>query len=503
MGEWHIARLYESQFDRMGDYEALFFEGQWYRTGEMFERSRRLSGGLQELGVAPGDRAVVMLPNSPTVAVVYNALWRSGAAITPAMFLLPAEEVHRIIDDSEATTVITSPEFLGVIQAAAEGVDSLKWIISAGPQTDGVESLDDLERSSPGEIVDRRDDDVSALLYTGGTTGRSKGVVYTHGNQAFCAKALHDAVYVPDLNSAITALPLAHAFGLMVTVAANFGQERGTAVLMPWFDPVRWCELIQEHKVQRAGAVPSMVQMLLGVPLDEYDLSSWKALGVGAAPLAREVIEEFERRVPGCTLHEGYGCTESGGGASASKPDERKIGAVGKPFPGYEIKIFDENDKEVPTGEIGEVVIRSKGNMKEYWKSPDETAATLRGGWLHTGDLGRMDEEGYLYIVDRIKDLIIRGGFNIYPRDIEDVLLEHPAVQVAGVIGKPDPKYGEEVVAFVSLMPGAQASAEEIIEHCKEKLGRHKYPREVNIVGYVPLTPVGKVDRKALRQQLG
>lgn len=503
MGKHHLARLSEEAFERLGDIEALHFEGEWYRTGQLRERAHRLAGGLVELGVSPGDRVVVMLPNSPTVPVVYNALWRAGAVITPAMFLLPPDEVHRIVTDSEATAVITSPEFLGSIQAAAEGAENLKWILSTGEATDGVESLASLEEAEPGPIVDRDDDDLASLLYTGGTTGRSKGVMLTHSNHAFCSGALHEATFQPGELVSMTALPLAHAFGIMVTVSGFFATQPGKVILMSWFDAGKWLENVQEFKVQRTGMVPSMVQMLLSQPLEDHDLSSWEFLGIGAAPLAREVIEEFERRVPSCVVHEGYGLTESGGGASASPPGQRRVGAVGKPLPGYDIRIFDpETDAEVDVGQKGEVRIRSEGVMKGYWKSPELTEKTLAGGWLRTGDIGRFDGDGYLYIVDRIKDLIIRGGFNIYPRDVEDVLLEHPAVAVAGVVGRPDDRLGEEVVAFVQLHPGKEASAEELIEHSKEHLGRHKYPREVNLTPFVPLTPVGKVDRKALRAQL-
>ena len=502
MGDWHLARLSESAFERLGDNEALFFEGRWYSTGELRDRILRLAGGLVELGVSPGDRVVVMLPNGPTVPVAYNAIWRAGAAVTPAMFLLPPDELNRIITDSEATTVITSPDFLGSVKVAAEGAEHLKWIISTGTETDGVVSLESLETAPPGEIVDREDSDLSSLLYTGGTTGASKGVMYSHENQAFCAQALHEASKVEGPTMGLTALPLSHAFGLMVTVAGFFSEEPGKAVLMSWFDPQQWLDNVQNFRVNRAAAVPSMIQLLLGQPLEDYDLSSWDFLGVGAAPLAKDVIEEFERRVPSCKVHEGYGCTETGGGATTNPLEARRVGSVGKPMPGYELKIVDESDNELPVGQPGEVCVRSRGLMMGYWKSPELTEETMRGGWFHTGDVGRLDDDGYLYIVDRIKDLIIRGGFNIYPRDVEDVLLEHPAIEVAGVVGRPDPKYGEEVVAFVSLRSGASATPEELIEHCKAKIGRHKYPRDVRIVGYVPLTPVGKIDRKAIRQLL-
>lgn len=502
MGQWHLAKLSEQAFERLGDRETLWFEGRWYNSGELRERSHRLAQGLVELGLQPSDRVVVMLPNGPDVPMVYSALWRAGAAITPAMFLLPPDEVKRIITDSEVRAVITSVEFLATIRAAAEGAENLKWIISTGPETDGVISISSLEDSDPGEIVDVPDDSLAALMYTGGTTGRSKGVMLSHENLAFCGQSSYEASYIPELNMGMTALPLSHAFGLIVTVTGFYAREPGKAILMGWFDASRWLEHVEEFKVQRAAAVPSMIQILLGQSLQEYDLSSWLYVTVGAAPLARETIEEFERRVPSCKILEGYGCTESGAVITVNRAGNRKVGSVGQPISGYELKIVDGDGNEVAVGERGEVCCRSRGVMQGYWKDPELTAETLKGGWLHTGDIGTLDDDGFLCIVDRQKDLIIRGGFNVFPRDVEDVLLEHPAVEVAGVVGKPDPTYGEEVVAFISLRPGARATPEELIEHCKQKVAGHKYPREVRMVGYVPLTPVGKVDRKALRQML-
>ena len=500
--QYHLARLADSAFERLGDNPSMLFDGTWYTSGQMRERALGFSTGLREVGLGPGDRVVVMLPNGPEVPITYTAVWRAGGVVTPAMFLLPPPEVARIIEDSEAALVVTSPDFLPTIRAALEGITKVKAVVSTGPVDEGVVSMQDLEGSGPSEIVDRDDSDLASLLYTGGTTGQSKGVMLTHENHAVCSKGLYDSSYQEHISSTITALPLAHAYGVMVTIATFFARKPERAFLMPWFEPSMWLGAIQEHKIQRATLVPSMLQILLSAPLEEYDLSSWEFAGVGAAPLAREVIEEFERRVPSCTVHEGYGCTESGGGASTSPPGKRKIGAVGKPMPGYEFKIVGEDGEQVSVGEPGEVCIRSAGVMKGYWNSPDVTASTIKDGWLHTGDVGKLDEDGYLYIVDRIKDLIIRGGFNVYPRDIEDVLLEHPDVQAAGVVGKPDEKYGEEIVAFVALHPGRQVEPEILIEFTKERIGRHKYPREVKLVPYLPLTPIGKVDRKALRKML-
>jgi long-chain acyl-CoA synthetase len=500
MGEQHLAKLAERSFERHGDYESLHFEGRWYRSGELFDRSRRLGGGLVELGIEPGDRVVVMMANTPDVGVTYNGLWRSGAAITPAIFLLPPPELHHILEHSEARAIVATPEFLPNVKQAAEGVDTLKWIISTGREEDGIIPFDSLLDAEPAGIVERDDADLAALLYTGGTTGRAKGVMLTHESLSFCSSASHQAAYVPGIRRSIVPLPLSHAFGLIVTIVGLRSEQPGSAILQRWFEPQSFLQAIQDFQVQQAPVVPSMVQILLGQPLEEYDLSSLTYVVCGAAPLARQVAEEFERRVPNALIREGYGCTESSAVISTTHPDARRLGSVGKPLPGYDVQILDDNDRPVPTGELGEICCKSKGVMLGYWKAPEVTAETLRNGWLHTGDIGRLDEDGFLWIVDRKKDLIIRGGFNVFPRDVEDALLEHPAVAMAGVVGRPDPKQGEEVVAFVSLHPGQQATPEELIAFAKDRIGGYKYPREVHISA-IPLTPVGKVDRKQLRAQ--
>jgi long-chain acyl-CoA synthetase len=242
-----------------------------------------------------------------------------------------------------------------------------------------------------------------------------------------------------------------------------------------------------------------MLQILLTAPLEDHDLSSLRFVNVGAAPLSPEVVREFERRVPSVEILEGYGCTESGAVVSVNRLGRRVLGSVGRPIPGCQVRVIDEAGRDAAPGEAGEICVRSPGVMLGYWNEPELSAHTLREGWLRTGDLGRLDDEGNLFVVDRIKDLIIRGGFNVYPRDVEDALLEHPAVGMAGVVGRPDERLGEEVVAFVQLDPGKEAVPELLVAFARERLGAHTYPREVRLLPVVPLTPVGKVDRKALR----
>lgn len=501
--EHNLARLAEESFERRGDYPALLFEGRWHGSGELFERSRVLAAGLAERGVAAGDRVVVTMANCPEVGITYQALWRAGAVVTPAAFLLPAEELRHVIEDSGAVAVITTPEFVAKIREATSGLESVRFIASAGDSDDPeVVPLHTLEHADPAPIVPRGDDELAALLYTGGTTGRAKGVMLTHTNLNHAGRGLHESAYVPGVNRSLASLPLSHAYGLLLTISAMRTPERGVAVLLRWFDPDAWLALIEEHRLQQTAVVPSMLQILLSKPLEDYDLTSLRYIGCGAAPLPREVEEEFRRRVPSVSIRQGYGLTETAAGVATTPVGREKAGSVGVPIPGCTVRIVDERDQDLSAGRVGEICVRSPSVMSGYWHAPEATAEALRGGWLHTGDLGYLDDEGYLFIVDRKKDLIIRGGFNVYPRDVEDVLVEHPAVDMAGVIGRADKVHGEEVVAFVTVRAGESLSADELVAWSRRRIGGYKYPREIHVVDSIPLTPVGKLDRKALRARV-
>ena len=311
----------------------------------------------------------------------------------------------------------------------------------------------------------------------------------THANLYEAGRAGHEAGHVDGIDRALTCLPLAHSYGLLVLNVGLHHPGRQQSVLMRWFDPEAWLRLAQEQRVQIAAVVPSMLYLLLAQPLEEFDLSELRFVASGAAPLAVGAIEEFVRRVPGVQIREGYGLTETSALVSTNPPGAIKQGTVGPPVPGTEVRIVD-----------GEVCVRSQLVMAGYWEAPELTAETVRDGWLHTGDMGRLDEDGYLSITDRKKDLIIRGGFNVFPRDVEEALLEHRAVATACVVGRPDPVYGEEVVAFVTLAEPVED--EELVAFGRERLGGYKYPREVHVLDALPLTPVGKADRKALREVL-
>jgi long-chain acyl-CoA synthetase len=505
-GERHLARLAEAGHERRGDHPALLFEGRTHTSGELFDRAARLSGGLSALGLAPGERVAVAMANCPEVSIAYHALWRAGLVATPATFLLPVAELRHVLADSGARAVITTPEFLDKVIAAGDGLPELRHVICADAgavECPGeVLSLAELERAAPGTIVDRDEDDLAALLYTGGTTGRAKGVMLSHASLHYTGGAAHDSSHQPGVDRGLVTLPLSHAYGLLVTVAALHAEEPGLTVLLRWFDATMFLEMVQGHDVQQSSLVPTMLQLLLAAPLEDYDLSSLQWVACGAAPLPEETERAFLRRVPGVRIRQGYGMTETAALISSSPVGQERPGSVGRPVPGLELEIRDDAGEPVGPGEIGEVCVRSPGVMRGYWRAPEATATAMRGGWLHTGDVGYLDAAGYLYIVDRKKDLIIRGGFNVYPRDVEDALTEHPDVQMAGVVGAPSERHGEEIVAFVALTPRASVTSAELVAWARDRIGGYKYPREVRIVDSVPLTPVGKIDRKALRAHL-
>jgi long-chain acyl-CoA synthetase len=481
----NLARAAEEALERHGDRDSLWFEGEWYRAGRLHERATRLAGGLSELGVRPGDRAVVLMANCPEVGIAYNAIWRAGAVVTPAIFLLPPAELEHVVSDSGARLVLASPELADNAREAAGDAEVVT-----------TDRFGELEQADPSPIVAPGENDLAALMYTGGTTGRAKGVMLSHENLWFAGKAGHDAGYVPGIVRSLIALPLSHAFGLLVTVVGFHVREPHSSVLLRWFQTEAWLEAAQEHGAQIAAVVPSMLQLLLAEPLEQYDLSELRHIVSGAAPLPPATAQALQRRLPHVELREGYGLTESSALVTSSRPGRARPGSVGTPVPGIEVEI-DQPDEHG----VGEIVVRSPSVMVGYWQAPELTAEVVRDGGLHTGDLGRLDEDGYLYIVDRKKDLIIRGGFNVFPRDVEEALVEHPAVSAAGVVGRPDDLHGEEVVAFVELASD-EVTSDELVAFCRERIGGYKYPREVHVVPSLPRTPVGKLDRKALRVQV-
>jgi long-chain acyl-CoA synthetase len=494
----NLATLGEDNVRRFGEYPALAFDDRLLTNVDQQRAAARLAHALVRLGVTPGDRVAVLLPNCPEVLQAYAAIWKAGAVVVPILFLLAAEEVRLVLAHSGARWLITAPE----LADRAEGWSGTRLLV--GGEAPGAPALEALVAAEPDTFptVPRAPDDLAVVLYTAGTTGRPKGVALSHRNLLANARSVA-ALYELDRERwALATLPLSHSYGLgLMNASAILGTR---AVLLRWFTPEAVLAAIERYRVQQMSGVPTMFVALLHFPdAARYDTSSMRLWGSGAAPLPLEIVEPFEKQFGGRLL-EGYGLTEAAPVVSAHRfSGERRLGSVGQPVPGVEVRIVDDDDRPLPPDEVGEVCVRGENVMLGYYRMPEETARVLRGGWLHTGDLGRLDPDGYLYIVERKKDLIIRGGFNIYPREVEEVLYAHPAVAEAAVVGRPDPRMGEQVTAFVVLRPGVEISGEALIGFCQQRLARFKCPTEVRFVAALPKSPVGKVLRKALRAQAG
>jgi long-chain acyl-CoA synthetase len=492
--------LAEQAWERFGADTRTLFEGRWWTAAELGERARVFATGLRSIGVGPADRVVVCMANCVEVSISYHAIWRIGGVVTPVLFLLSEDELRHVLRDSGAVAVLTTPEFLAKVAAAASGLPVR--VIVTGPDVSGALSFDSLASGPEAALVDTDSSQLAALLYTGGTTGRSKGVQLTHDALSAAAWAATVSGTEPGITVSLLPLPLAHVYGLMVSTMALHAVEPTSSVLMRWFEPTAFLQLAAAERVQVGAVVPTMLRLLAELPLEEYDLSALRRLVSGSAPLPAEIRANLGSRLPHVEITEGYGCTETAALVTSSPFGRSRPGSVGLPAAGIELRLLAPDGTEAPSGADGEICVRGPSLMSGYWHAPEETASAVRDGWFHTGDVGRQDADGYLYIVDRIKDLIIRGGFNVYPRDVEEVLMTHPDVANCAVIGRPDAERGEEVVAFVELRPAATATAPEIRAFGRRHLSAVKYPREVHIVEAIPLTSVGKLDRKALRGRL-
>jgi long-chain acyl-CoA synthetase len=495
-----IGALAEAAEARFGDRSVLVFEGAEITSARLADQARRFAAGLVSIGVHAGDRVAVCMANCPEVLETYQAVWRIGAAVTPLLFLLSEDELRHALADSGAVVAVTTPEFAPKIHAAARGLD-VRCVVT-GPPTESTVSFDELAANEPASLVPVDPADMAALLYTGGTTGRAKGVVLSHDALSAAAYSATLAGIDDEYSVSLLPLPLAHAFGLMVSTMSVHAVRPSRTVLMRWFDPVGWLQLAQHERVQHGAIVPTMLRLLAAQPLEDYDLSALRRLVSGSAPLPAEVAEQWARRVPGVEIVEGYGCSETAALATTTPTGRNRRGSVGPAAPFVELRIDGPDGRPVPPGTDGEVCIRTPSLMTGYWHDPDATARAVVDGWFRTGDVGHLDEDGYLYIVDRLKDVIIRGGFNVYPRDVEEALMRHPDVAVCAVIGRPDEVHGEEVVAFVQPVPGTTTTPDELVAYAREHLSAVKYPREVHLIDQLPLTSIGKLDRKALRGQV-
>jgi long-chain acyl-CoA synthetase len=454
--------------------------------------SQHIAGLLAARGIGPGDRVGIMLPNVPHWGILYYGVLRAGAVAVPMNPLLKEREVAYYLSDSGAGLLFAWHGFGAEARAGAKLADAEAVLI------DPAEFLGLLGSAEPvGGVVDRAGDDTAVILYTSGTTGQPKGAELTHDNlmrNVEVGRALLDAS--PD-DVVFGGLPLFHVFGQ--TCGLNASVAAGACLtLLPRFDPTKTLEILQRDKVTIFQGVPTMYVALVNHPdRADYDLSSLRVCASGGAAMPVEVMTAFEKEF-GCVVLEGYGLSETSPVASFNVPDRRRPGSIGFPVSGVEFRIVDDADKDVPEGEPGEIVIRGHNVMKGYWGKPEATAAAIKDGWFHTGDVARCDEDGFYFIVDRKKDMIIRGGYNIYPREIEEVLYEHPAVAEAAVIGMKHAELGEEVAAVVALKPGAEATADELRDYVKGKVAAYKYPRRLELVASLPKGPTGKILKREI-----
>jgi long-chain acyl-CoA synthetase len=466
---------------------------------ELDDASARVASLLRERGVEPGDRVALMLPNVPQFAIVYYGVLRAGAAVLPMNVLFKRREVAFLLGDSEAKVLAAwhgSAEE-AELGAAETGTECL--IVAPGEFEQVLGSVAPLA-----EVADRDPSDTAVILYTSGTTGTPKGAELTHANLGRNAEVSRQLFSLDAQSVILGSLPLFHSFGQ--TCSLNAALLAGGAVtLLPRFDAGKALEIVERDRVTVFMGVPTMYNALLNHPeRGRFDVSSLQVCVSGGASLPVELLHGFEQAF-GCTILEGYGLSETSPVASFNHPGaERKPGSIGTPVDGVEMKLVDAGGSDVPLGEVGEILIRGHNVMKGYWRKPEATAAAVSAdGWFASGDLARQDEDGYFFIVDRKKDLIIRGGYNVYPREIEEVLYSHPAVCEVAVVGVPHPELGEEVGAAVALKPGADVTADELREFVKEQIAAYKYPRLVWFVEELPKTATGKIlKREVLKREV-
>jgi long-chain acyl-CoA synthetase len=499
----NLAQLREEKVLAEGEQSSLYFKGKAITNFEMLRNSQKLVSALKSIGVKRGDRIIIQMPNCPEVIESFGAVLRIGAVIVPINHLMGDEEIAYIYKDSGAKVVISSMAFLPKISTAQAKAPTVKTVILIDKDApEGTIAYHQLVEGSVEDhsVADMKEDELAALIYTAGTTGKSKGVMHTHHSLYANAKMQYDSMAFPDGMTNISVLPLCHSFGI-ATMNSGMFRTATTTVLLDSFDLEVILSSIEKYRANILVAVPTMYVYLLLYPHPKkYDLSSMKYWISGSAPLALETWNKF-KEVYGGEIGEGWGLTEAGANNSTNPIDGvKKVGSIGIPMKGTEMRIMDDDGKILPRGEQGEIVIRGPQLMKGYWNKPEETAEAIRDGWLHTGDVGHEDDDGYFWITDRKKDLIIKGGENISPRTIEEVLFACPKVSEAAVIGMKDNIYGEDIKAFVVLNPGEKATEEEIVNFCRMKLTNFLLPKKVIFLQALPKNLVGKVLKKELRK---
>lgn len=512
----NVAMLLEESAKEHPDKEAVVFDSFRLTYQQVDALASQVANGLKKIGVQKGDKVALSCPNLPYFPIIWFGVLKAGAALVPLNVLLRPREIAYHLNDSDAKVYITfqgTPE-LPLLDMAKEGFKQAEtckhlYVIPTIPGTDSPEkdipTFSDLIHEQPPvtETVQCRTDDTAIIIYTSGTTGRPKGAELTHSNLTMNVMVSSQLFETTESDRTLAVLPLFHSFGLSLMDATILCGA--TLVLLPRFDPGTVLRLFQDENISLFAGVPTMYWDLLNFSdADKYDLekiANTLRIGIsGGAAIPVEVLKGFEDRFK-VKILEGYGLSETSPTATFNRADrERKVGSIGPAIWGVKVKIVDDDMKEVPVGEPGEVVIQGHNVMKGYYKRDEANEEAFRGGWFHTGDIGTMDEDGYFYIVDRAKDMIIRGGFNVYPRELEEVLMTHPEVSLASVIGVPHEEYGEEVKAYVVPKTGCSPEPAAIVAWCKQEMAAYKYPRLVEIRDSLPMGPTGKILKIELRK---
>lgn len=502
----NLSQYLEDTAGNHPDKTAVRFEGQSLTYHDLNSRCNQLANGLKDLGLAAGDHCMVMMPNSIRVITIYYALAKLGAVIVPVNFLFKKHELEHILADAKPKAFIGADPYLGEIQSAMQSAFTPALKIADGAQAHA--DFLDLERlfsdRDDFELHPAKGDEPLTILYTSGTTGVPKGVMLTHTNHASEARILAKMRGKLDPEVVVIGvLPLYHIYG--ITSVINVSLYMGCTIeLLPHFDPEKVIEITQLEKQTIFFGVPTMYNRLIQVAAQNPpQKTSLKFCVSGGASLPVEFLHRFEKLF-NTKIFEGYGLTEAPVCVENPYGNVTKPGSIGLPIPEFKAKIIDNDGHEVARGENGELLIKGPGVMKGYMNRPDETDRTIWDGWLHTGDIARMDEDDYIYIVDRKKDLVIRGGYNVYPREIEEVMYQMPEILEIAVFGIPHDDFGEEVAAMVVLKEDAQIESEDIRNFVKERVAPYKYPRVIKIVSdALPKSGTGKILKKEIRKKFG
>lgn len=502
------------------DKAAIIFEGKRYTFADLNERANRLANALMRLGMKKGERVATLQVNCNQIPEIYYATAKVGAIFVPLNFRAKEEELSYMLAHSETNTLFAGDRYIDMVRSMRPQLPLVKNFISIDSKQPDMLYYDDLLASSSAEdvVTEIGDDDITMLMYTAGTTGRPKGVPLTHNSFASYILENVEPADPETVEVNLLTVPLYHVAGAQAMLAATYGGR--TLAMIRQFEVKQWLETVDREKANRAMLVPTMLKQVIDHPdFPKYDLSGLRVITYGAAPMPFEVIKKAIELLPWVRFINAFGQTETASTITILGPEDhiiegteeekdkklrRLVSSIGRPMADVEMKVIDEEGTELAPGEVGEIVARGPRIMSGYWKDEEKTAKALTpDGWLHTSDMGWRDEDNYFYLAGRGDDMIIRGGENISPEEVENVLRSHPQIDEAAVIGVPDPDWGQQPKAIVVLKEGEKATPEEIMEYCRAKLASFKRPRSVVFVDSLPRNPMGKVLKRVLREEHG